>query len=674
MLRGIIQENERGLLFRRGLFVKMLKPGPFTFLGSGYEVEIVEMEATFSPKKDLLDKYLSDPNLKKELQVFTIQDSQRGLLFRDGVYQHMLDPGVHVFLGHKFSVDIVNLDEEFAPPHGHIESFIEDSDLIVELNVFGIADNERGLLFHNEQFVKMLAPGQHVYFGRRFTVTICPMEAAFECKQGALETFQQDAALAALLKVYVINENQRGLLYKDGLFVKMLEPGRYVFLGEKHDVIYVPMETAFCPEIPAFQKEGAEEDNEQNQETHYGIFLSDPNLARILHVCHIKEDERGLLFAYDIFQKMLPPGVHAYLGKSYRIEIVSTHDVFPPKQYNLEIFLKDSTMSEALSVLEVPDGSIALHYQEYAPDASNQNRRFIQGLPNGRYAFWKGAGISANTFTIISVQEPLVSADVPLYVFSTMRNDLFQRFEVKDFEKGQLYYNGKFIRLLDGGAYYFWNNGVRVEVICVDTRLQHLTLQGQELLTLDKVNIRIQCVCRYKISDYERIGREIRDYQEQIHVLFQLALRDYVGATRLDDLLENKEQLAACLLRYLKEKEAECFVTFLDAGVKDIILPGAIRDLMQVVIKAEKQAQANVITRREEVASTRSLLNTAKLLDENQTLMRLKEMEYQERMRLQLFECGEKVAAALGNNVGEINIQGGDLFERIGQLLREKKS
>ena len=100
----------------------------------------------------------------------------------------------------------------------------------------------------------------------------------------------------------------------------------------------------------------------------------------------------------------------------------------------------------------------------------------------------------------------------------------------------------------------------------------------------------------------------------------------------------------------------DLFVEITDAGVKDIILPGEIREIMNTVLVAEKRAQANVITRREEVASTRSLLNTAKLMDENQTLYKLKELEYVERI------C---------ENVGNINLNSnGDILTQLATLLR----
>ena len=67
-------------------------------------------------------------------------------------------------------------------------------------------------------------------------------------------------------------------------------------------------------------------------------------------------------------------------------------------------------------------------------------------------------------------------------------------------------------------------------------------------------------------------------------------------------------------------------------AVKDIVLPGEVREILNRVVTAEKEAQANLIRRREEVASTRSLLNTAKLMGENPLLVRLKELESLEKI------------------------------------------
>ena len=129
-----------------------------------------------------------------------------------------------------------------------------------------------------------------------------------------------------------------------------------------------------------------------------------------------------------------------------------------------------------------------------------------------------------------------------------------------------------------------------------------------------------------------QLAGTLKNFADQLYSTVQLALRRYIGRFRLDELLEQKNYIADALLEKFRSEQDRLFVEFKETGIKDIILPGEIRNIMNTVLAAEKTAQANVIPRREEVSSTRSLLNTAKLLDENETLRRLKELEYLERI------------------------------------------
>ena len=189
----------------------------------------------------------------------------------------------------------------------------------------------------------------------------------------------------------------------------------------------------------------------------------------------------------------------------------------------------------------------------------------------------------------------------------------------------------------------------------VDMRLQQLEIPGQEILTADKVGLRINFVCEYKVTDPVAVVTKLADYTQQIYVHVQMALRALVGKYRLDELLRQKDSIGGQVLAEIKAREAELYVKFESAGVKDIILPGEIRDIMNTVLIAEKSAQASVITRREETAATKSLLETAKLMDENATLYKLKELEYLERI------C---------DRIGNISVDsGGGVVEGLRKLL-----
>ena len=197
-----------------------------------------------------------------------------------------------------------------------------------------------------------------------------------------------------------------------------------------------------------------------------------------------------------------------------------------------------------------------------------------------------------------------------------------------------------------------------VEAKTIDIRKRDLQIVGQEILTADKVDLRINFTLTYKVLDAVKVMTEFDGYDKALYLIVQLALREYISSKTLDEILEQKSGLGINVLEILKPKEEEFFAEFIDAGIKDIILPGGIKTILNSVLIAQKQAQANVITRREETASTRSLLNTAKLLDENKTLYRLKELESLEKI------CQNISSISLGAS--------GTALEQLMQMIGKK--
>lgn len=358
----------------------------------------------------------------------------------------------------------------------------------------------------------------------------------------------------------------------------------------------------------------------------------------------INENQRGFLFNNGKFVKMLLSGKY-YIFGGREIEVVSLSTHIKSSKCDLDMLIADEEISKNISVIEVADEQLALHFI---------NGKFYSVLHRGKYAFWSIT--DKHEYMLVDISTPIVEEDFPEYIFSKISSVYYTKIEVSEYQKARLYFNQNLVRILDAGTYYFWNCSTQVDVSFIDTRLIQMNITGQEILTLDKVSLRINFVCNYRITDYVKIVTEIDDFSEQIHIAAQLALRDYVGKYKLDEILENKTQMSEFVLERLKSKESELFVEIRDAGVKDIIIPGEIREIMNTVLLAEKRAQANVISRREEVASTRSLLNTAKLMDENKTLYKLKELEYVERI------C---------ENVGNINLNGNsDVITQLGGILR----
>jgi len=205
-------------------------------------------------------------------------------------------------------------------------------------------------------------------------------------------------------------------------------------------------------------------------------------------------------------------------------------------------------------------------------------------------------------------------------------------YSVDPHEQGILMVDGEAKAVLQPGVYFYTKNSTVIQVLKADLRLLQLEVNGQDILTKDKAALRINFNTQYRVTDIRKALLETKDFEKQLYVTVQLALREFIGTKTLDEILGNKEEVTAYVDATVKEKAEAIGVAIKYNGIKDIILPGDMKEIMNQVLIAQKKAEANTIMRREETASTRSLLNTAKLMEDNAMLFKLKEMEYVEKI------------------------------------------
>ena len=331
----------------------------------------------------------------------------------------------------------------------------------------------------------------------------------------------------------------------------------------------------------------------------------------------VGENERAFLFRNGRFVRMLGTGRHRlfrFLGEEVRRLDVDDEPL--NADIPLPVYLRDENFAREVETVRVPDGHVALHFTD---------GRFTGVLEPGEHTYWKV--FRSHDFKLVDTEDETVT--LPPQIQEVIPNPLCERVEVDAHEVALLYVDGRFERLLEPGRYFFWRNGRDIDWTPCDLRIRQMDVAGQEILTLDKVALRINFVCTYRVLDPVRLYREQEAPERQLYAALQLALREVVGHLRFDELLERRNDLGSMVLEALPH---DGIVEFVSAGLRDVVLPGEIREIMNTVLVAEKKAQASVITRREEVASTRSLLNTAKLMEENATLFKLKELEYLERI------------------------------------------
>lgn len=351
-----------------------------------------------------------------------------------------------------------------------------------------------------------------------------------------------------------------------------------------------------------------------------GLFSNLINARYTMKHITIPINQVGLVFKNGQLVRVLTTGQY-WVAFSTVVEVYDMSAIFLPK-HDLNVLLQHAGLAELLDVVEVADSEIALLYKD---------GNFRQVLVTGKYAFWKGATVH----TTIKANMRTIHIDDQIDKNLIDRGALYpniRMFKVDTFEQGVLFVNGVMTRTLTGGTYYFWKNSDTMDLVKADMRQMTIDIGGQEVLTKDKAQLRINFTVQFRVVDLVKALVENKDFDKQLYTQMQMALREIVGKLTFDELMESKEQVAAQVMANAIEKARELGVQLAGFGIKDIILPGEIKDIMNQVLVAEKRAQANVIMRREETASTRSLMNTAKLMEENAMLFKLKEMEYVEKI------------------------------------------
>lgn len=353
----------------------------------------------------------------------------------------------------------------------------------------------------------------------------------------------------------------------------------------------------------------------------------------------VAENKLALMYRDEQLEQVLMPGKHKFVnrGKSLTWKLFDTNGLFFTDPNADNLIAKNNELASHIQSWTLEPDEAGLLY------VNNMLRGVV--APGDKLYLWKAAG---------ELRLERISLSKQIRVEKTQLDELKHRGlnigtkliaspsvvkRVPVLEKnipanhvGLLYVDGQLLETLKPGVYGFWQLFQKVEIKLFDLRKQTLEISGQEILTKDRVSIRINLTATLQVTDAKTAADQVDNLNEFIYKSVQLALREAVGTRTLDELLEDKLYVNQTVLELVKNELLSTGINLSRVGVKDIILPGEIKTILNQVVEAQKSAEANVIKRREETAATRSLHNTAKMMDGNPTLLRLKELEALEKV------------------------------------------
>ncbi len=354
-----------------------------------------------------------------------------------------------------------------------------------------------------------------------------------------------------------------------------------------------------------------------------------------IKLINIRRHQVGLRFHDGEFVGLIEAGRHWLwdpLGRA-QVEVVSLRAPWLAHE-KLDVIVKSGVLTGRAQVVDLKDYERALVWID---------GRLSHLLPPGLYAYWT-AFRDVRIEVVDARTVRFAHADLAVILKAQMSERVLDTFVVPAGHSGACFRDGSLVETLPPGRHAFWKNLADVKVVPVDTRELILDVAGQDIMTADKVTLRLNALVGYRIADVRQSLTAVDDARQALYRETQLALRAAVGARELDVFLSDKDGLVQELETAIRRRASTFGVDVATVGIRDVILPGEMKDLFNKVTEAKKAAEANLIVRREETAAMRSQANTAKLLQDNPTLMRLRELEVLEKIA-----ASAKLSVVLGD-------------------------
>lgn len=183
-------------------------------------------------------------------------------------------------------------------------------------------------------------------------------------------------------------------------------------------------------------------------------------------------------------------------------------------------------------------------------------------------------------------------------------NGAGREFIIKDTHRGLYYEDGKLVKVLAAGRYKLprgrtlLRRGTTAECLLVDVRERELTIKGQEILTADKVAIRVSILVQFRVTDPQAAIHTVDNFEDRLYTDVQLAARRSLASMTLEEILTNRNRLSEDILADVQESAAGFGVAIRRADVKDLIFPGNLQEIMNRVLAAQRNSEAQLVEAR----------------------------------------------------------------------------
>jgi regulator of protease activity HflC (stomatin/prohibitin superfamily) len=210
-------------------------------------------------------------------------------------------------------------------------------------------------------------------------------------------------------------------------------------------------------------------------------------------------------------------------------------------------------------------------------------------------------------------------------MFARVIKAWYQYVTVYEYQRGLLYKNGKFQKILEGGRYLVFTPSDYIQVIDMRETVNHVI--NQELICADGLAIRLSWSLIYRVVDPVKVHQAATSYLEVLHLTSQLSMRELVSGLKIEEVMAQRNDISTKFVESMKAKVGEIGLDVISGGIRDVTFPADVKKIYSQVAQAEKSAEATLAKARSETASLRSLANAAKMIEGNPNLLTLRTLQ-----------------------------------------------
>ncbi len=524
-----------------------------------------------------------------------------------------------------------------------------------------INEGERVLVFKNEKLIDYIKEGSYRtsnLSNKKYLKYSC--EGIFETDKN-IDVLLKNEKLREEIEVQDVKEDEILIYYRDGIFQGGFYEGKHAFwrVVGRNSFARIDLKTAF-----------------EMDEKIKNVFAK-TKLSDMFDIVEIADYNIALYYKSGVYEKVLTSGTCAASKKYYRntFQKVDLREAIIYDEVMEKIFDSDPEFIHDFDIKKVREKELLLWYQ----DGLFKGHCLV-----GSYLFWNK--MKDNYFEIVDLNTG-IEIDEKYFGILDRMDGVYSKFEIKDYEAGLLLIDNQYRKTLKSGIYCFWNGSQKIEVYPVDLRIKQLDMQGEEILTKDRAMLRFNFIAQYRVVDPITNYKEINNLENQIYILIQMALREYVATQNLEQLLGNRHEIGEYVLEKVKKEERKYGIELLDSGIKDIISSDSTSGIINVntireeqnkiaeevkgksliiipdepVVFTEEPVEETVEAVEEQIESNDILPDNEELSEpeEEKSVQRMEEDEYIEKI-------AEKVAEKMEKN------ENSNILEELSRILAKK--